>query len=209
MRVLRRPFSTNVERVALAAGFKGIAVEWVDVDPLDRTLVREVSEQELVPVLVEDDGRVTADSPLILRRLEELHPDPPLWPHGVRARAEADVFVDWFNLVWKVAPNALEAAELETASRSDAPDGARMRELGAQITAHLDVFEGLLDGRDFLLGDEVTVADFTAFPFLRYAVDRNRADTERFHEILRERMPLDAHPRVAAWIARVDALPRA
>ena len=31
--VYRIPFSTNVERVALAAGHKGVPVDWVDVDP--------------------------------------------------------------------------------------------------------------------------------------------------------------------------------
>ena len=33
VRVLRLPFSTNVERVALAAAHKGIAIAWVDVTP--------------------------------------------------------------------------------------------------------------------------------------------------------------------------------
>jgi Glutathione S-transferase, N-terminal domain len=36
VRIYRIPFSTNVERVALAAGYKGVPVDWVDVDPLDR-----------------------------------------------------------------------------------------------------------------------------------------------------------------------------
>ena len=36
MRVHRIPFSTNVERVALAAAHKGLAIEWVDHDPGDR-----------------------------------------------------------------------------------------------------------------------------------------------------------------------------
>ena len=35
LRVYRIPFSTNVERVALALAHKGVAVEWVDVDPFD------------------------------------------------------------------------------------------------------------------------------------------------------------------------------
>ena len=39
LRVYRIPFSTNVERVALAAGHKGLEVEWVDVDPHDRSAV--------------------------------------------------------------------------------------------------------------------------------------------------------------------------
>jgi len=31
LRVYRIPFSTNVERVALAAGHKGVELEWVDL----------------------------------------------------------------------------------------------------------------------------------------------------------------------------------
>ena len=37
IRVHRIAFSTNVERVALAAAHKGVSVEWVDVDPADRS----------------------------------------------------------------------------------------------------------------------------------------------------------------------------
>ena len=43
LRVHRIPHSTNVERVALAAGHKGLAVNWVDHDPADRTEIRALS----------------------------------------------------------------------------------------------------------------------------------------------------------------------
>ena len=50
IRVWRIPFSTNVERVALALAHKGLAVEWVGVDPADRRRsVVAVSGQPLVP----------------------------------------------------------------------------------------------------------------------------------------------------------------
>ena len=52
----RAPFSTNVERVALALAHKGVAVESVVIDYDDRSPVERVSGQPLVPVLV-DDGR--------------------------------------------------------------------------------------------------------------------------------------------------------
>ncbi len=55
MRVYRIPFSTNVERVALALGHKGLEVEWADLDPADRTEVERLSGQSLVPVLVEEE----------------------------------------------------------------------------------------------------------------------------------------------------------
>jgi glutathione S-transferase len=202
LRVYRVPFSTNVERIALAAAYKGVAVEWVDVDPDDRGVLEQVSGQRLVPVL-DADGEIVTDSPVILRWLEERYPDPPLWPRSERGRAEADLFVDWFNSTWKRPPNEL-ADELA----KDTPDRVRVERLGAAVAGYVGLFEGLLEGRDYLLGD-FSVADVIAFPFLKYAVDRMPGDTELFHNVLREWMSVEDRPRLVAWIARIDALPRA
>ena len=203
LRLYRIPFSTNVERVALALAHKGIEVEWVDVDAADRTPVREVSGQDLVPVLVEEDGSVTYDSTRILARLEELHPDPPLYPRDPARRAEVEVFLDWFNRVWKRPPNALDA-ELGKAE----PNSALVTELAAELAASRDVFERLLAGRDHLFG-EFSVGDCAAFPFLRYARYSDAEDEERFHLILVEHLrPLDDHPRLAAWLERMERRPR-
>jgi len=194
MRVYRIPFSTNVERVALGLGHKRLDVEWIDVPSEDRSEVARVSGQGLVPVL-DDDGRIVSDSEAILRYLEERHPDRPLWPGEPARRAEADVFVDWFNRLWKRAPNLIAA-------------GGDPTKYGPRITASLDLFESLLDGRDHLLG-EFGIADVIAFPFVKYAVDTNDEDDEPFHEILREWQPIDGRPLVEAWIRRVDERPRA
>ena len=203
MRVYRIPFSTNVERVALFLAHKGVEVDWVDVDPRDRSPVEEISGQPLVPVLV-DGERVVADSTAIMRYLEELLPDPPLWPPEPARRAELDVFLDWFNGIWKRPPNEIDA-ELA----KPAPDEARISELAAELSGSLDLFEALLDGRDYLFGD-FSAADCAAFPFLRYAADRDEDDDEPFHQILRDHLVLDGrYPRVAAWIGRVDERPRA
>jgi glutathione S-transferase len=201
--VYRIPFSTNVERVALAAGHKRLELEWVDVDPDDRSAVERVSGQPLVPVLV-DDGRVVADSTEILRYLEERHPDPPLFPRDRARRAELDVFLDWFNRVWKRPPNEIDAER-----RKDAPGEARIAELGRELAGALDVFENLLGGRDYLYG-EFSAADCAAFPFLKYALIHDERDTEPFHLILREFQVLDGkYPKLESWIRRVDARPRA
>jgi len=201
--VLRIPLSTNVERVALALAYKGVEVDWVDVDPDDRSAVVELSGQELVPVL-DADGEVVSDSTRILAWLEDRFPEPPLYPREPARRAEVDVFVDWFNRVWKRAPN-----ELTDLLESGRPDVARVEELGREITGSLDVFEALLDGRDFLLG-EFGVADCAAFPFLRFAAYLEDGDPYVFHQVLAERLALGAdHLRVAAWLERMEARPRA
>lgn len=203
MRIWRIPFSTNVERVALALGHKGLAAEWVDVDPADRGEVERLSGQPLVPVL-ELDGRVLVDSTAIIEELERLEPEPPLYPADPARRAEVQIFVDWFNRVWKRPPNELEA---ELAKRE--PDRAAVQRLGAEISSALSRFEMLLDGRDYLFGD-FGVADCIAFPFLKYAVLHDPADEELFHRILVEHQRLDGrYPRLEAWIRRVETRPRA
>ena len=203
MRIWRIPFSTNVERVALALGHKGLQPDWVEVDPADRSEVERISGQPLVPVL-ELDGRVIADSTAIIEELERLHPHPPLYPADPGARVEVEVFVDWFNRVWKGPPNQLEA-ELNQPE----PDPETVERLGAEITAALDRFEALLHGYEYLFGD-FGVADCIAFPFLKYAVLHDPEDTEPFHRILVEHQRLDGgHPHLEAWIHRVNERPRA
>jgi glutathione S-transferase len=204
IRVWLIPFSTNVERVSLALGHKGVTAEPIAVDPGDRAEVMQVSGQELVPV-ADLGGEIVVDSPAIVRRIEELHPDPPLWPPPPARRAELDVFIDWFNRVWKVAPNAIaEAIE------GGAHDQFAIDAHAAEMAAALGAFESLLDGRPYLFGDALSAADCIAFPFLRYAAGRDPADDELFHRVLQEYQPLgDAHPNLAAWIERVHAHPRA
>jgi len=109
MHLFAIPRSLNVERVTLALGYKKLPVEISLVDPKDRTQVRELSGQELVPVLVDDDKTIVFDSPVVLEHLERCYPDPPLWPADPARRAEMDVFVDWFNRLWKPAPNLIAA----------------------------------------------------------------------------------------------------
>jgi glutathione S-transferase len=188
----RAPFSTNVERVSLALAYKGLRAESVEIDYSDRSAVVAVSGQELVPVIV-DDGVVVNDSLAILHHLERRYPDPPLFGPG----AILDVFMEWFDLVWKVPPNAI----------ADDPDGPEVEAHAARMDAWLDTFERLLEGRDHLLGD-FSAADCVAFPFLKYARPEPPPDDDPFHVVLAERQTVEGRPNLAAWIERVDARPR-
>ena len=89
-------------------------------------------------------------------------------------------------------------------------DEALVAKLGGQIAASLPLFEALLGRRDFLLGETLGVADLVCFPFLKYATVWEEGDEHLFHELLRDHQRLDGrYPRLEAWIARLNALPRA
>ena len=202
MRLYRAPFSTNVERVALALAHKGLEVESVSIDPADRSPLRAVSGQDLVPVLV-DGEQVVTDSTRILHHLEARFPEPPLFPADPARAAEVEVFLDWFNRAWKREPNliadAIERGEGESA------DVARWT---GRMQRRLDLFEALLTDRDHLFGD-FGAADCIAWPFLRYAAAIDPDDDELFHRVLNERLTLtDRHARLRAWIERVGHRPR-
>ena len=197
MRHWQIPYSTNVERVALALAHKGLDAEPVMLDPDDRAPIRELTGQDFVPVL-EHDGRVIWDSPAILAHLESAFPERPLLPASAARRQEILVFCDWFNRVWKLAPNRIA-------------DGGRPAPADvAELRGSLDGFESLLDGRDFLYGSEMTLADVTAFPFLKYGWVHDPDDDEPFHTVLAEHLALDPrHAALRIWIERMDGRPRA
>lgn len=198
LRIHRVPFSTNVERIALACGIKGVEVEWVDHDNQDRSAIHALSGQDLVPVL-ESGETVLTDSMPIVAWIDERHPDPPLYPADPGQRREVEGFVTWFNHVWKVPPNAIAAGVGDP------------REWQAQMRGWLPGFEGLLCLRDFFFGSEPGAADICAFPFLRYAVTPPRpGDGDPFHRVLHEHLALEgAFPRIEAWIDRMQAVPQA
>jgi glutathione S-transferase len=202
IRLYRAPYSTNVERVAITLALKGLEAEsvWISYD--DRGPVEEVSGQPFVPVL-DYDGEILTESMDIVRALDERHPEPPLYP--AEHATDVEDFVDWFNGSWKGPPNQIEA-ELGKPH----PDEALIGELEHQLRSALDRFEHMLEDSDYLLGDTLTAADICAFPFLKFATLDDPDDDELFHLILRDRQRDGRQrPRLAAWIERVNALPRA
>jgi glutathione S-transferase len=201
----RVKLSTNAERVALALAHKGLKVESIWVPYEDRSEVRRVSGQDLVPVLV-DDGKAVIDSMEIVRYLEERFPNaPPLYPSELARKADCLLFIDWFNRVWKRPPNEI-FTELEKPEGQR--DMSRVERLGRVLAGHLDLFEQMLTGRDYLQG-EFSAADIAAFPFLKYATVREPGDPYLFHQILIDtQRPGRDHPHLVKWIERMDRRPR-
>jgi glutathione S-transferase len=196
MRLHAIAHSTNVDRVLLALGLKGLAAEVVVHDPADRSALRALSGQELVPVLETGDGEVLTDSMPIVAWIDARWPRPPLYPADRLERRRVEAFIEFFNHVWKVAPNAIADGAADPAP------------LIAQLRAFTPMFDGLLAGRDFFFGDAPGAADICAYPFLKYATSADPDDDDLFHGVLIEHLaPGAALPNLPGWIDRMAALP--
>jgi maleylpyruvate isomerase len=208
MRLHGIPHSTNVARVALALGLKGVALDArIDHPPDDRSAVVALSGQPRVPVLETDDGRILTDSMAIVDWIDQTWPHPhPLYPADPAARREVAGFVTFFDRVWKVPPNAIEAEQARPR-----PDTARIAAWAAQLRGWQHGFAALLHGRPYLFGDAPGAADVCAYPFLRFATSRDPDDDDLFHGVLLEHLALrdGRHPALAGWIARMAELPHA
>ncbi len=79
------------QRVRIILNLKGLAYDYVPVESVSSSAYRGINPQGLIPAL-EIDGRIVAQSIAIIELLEELFPDPSIFPDDAVTRAEARAF---------------------------------------------------------------------------------------------------------------------
>jgi glutathione S-transferase len=78
---LTSPFCAKVRKIL---DYKGVDYEIVEVDYLERKELLTTSGQIMVPALTLENGETIVDSDRIAMRLEELYPEPTIFPPGQR-----------------------------------------------------------------------------------------------------------------------------
>ena len=150
-----------------------------------------------VPVLVEDDGAVIADSGVICEYLEEVYPgERNLLGGSPRERAEVRRLVVWFDQKFarEVTDNLLREKMMKQFLGLGGPNSAAIRAGCANIHYHLDYIGWLTERRKFLAGDKYSLADVAAASHLSaldYIGD----------------VPWEEHARAKDWYARIKSRP--
>ena len=187
------------------------------------TDVRRINRIGKLPA-IEDEGRVVADSTEIAYYLEERFPEPSLLPKHPRERALVHLLEDWadeslyfyemtlrftlphnrrrflpeltkYEPAWfqRVAPYVLPIVFRRTV-RSQGIGRKPIDMLVADVERHVRAIEGLVGDGEWLVGSALTLADIAVFAQL-FCI---RGSDEGAQIV-------NAHPRVAAWMERVDA----
>lgn len=119
----------------------------------------------LTPVLVEEEGAhrlILCESRAILDHLEEHHPEPPLLGREADERAEARRLLQWFDrkFDFEVGGYLLHEQMQKRLLRLGPPDLQNLRHGREALRGHLIYLEGVLQGRNWLAGRRLSLADF-------------------------------------------------
>lgn len=117
-----------------------------------------------VPVLVDDDGTVLADSGAIVEYLQETRPQPDLLGRTPVQRAETRRLVAWFDgKMYREATRNLFGEKVEKLYMGQGgPDSAVVRAGLVNIRTHLDYIAWLVERRTWLAGGNFSLADIAA-----------------------------------------------
>jgi glutathione S-transferase len=183
------PVSGNCYKVRLLLAHLGIEYERREVDVVNRTdrgFLDELNPAKRVPTLILDDGRPLAESNAIL------------WFFGDGTRfvpddryERAQVLQWMFFEQYDHEPAIAVARFLKTYSGRPELYEARRDELTKRGERALGAMERHLEGRDWFVGDRMSIADIALYAYT------HAADEGGFS--------LDGFPATSAWVARVAA----
>jgi len=154
--------------------------------------LEELGPNAKSPTLFDGDVRVW-DSQIVLEYLEDRYPDLPLLPGHADLRARARMLA---ALVAQELGAHVGTAALETIYKPQ-PDEAKVADARRGFIAGLDVWDQRLAGREFLVGDALSLADvtlYTVFPSM-----------ERLTGV---QIPI-GHTHLRAWHDRIASRPSA
>jgi glutathione S-transferase len=186
------PVSGNCYKVRLLLAHLGIPYERQTVDVVDRSNRRELlghlNPGLTVPTLVLDDGRPLGESAAILWFFGEgtrFVPDDPYeraqvlqWMFFEQYQLEPTIAVVRFWVVYSGRPEEFE------------PERPAKMKGGERALRRL---EGRLDGRAYVVGDSLTIADIALYGYTHVAEEGG--------------FSLEPYPAVRAWLQRVASEP--
>jgi glutathione S-transferase len=180
--------SGNCLKVKYTADLLGLKYEWIAVDVIKggakTPAFLALNPQGQVPCVEFADGKVLAQSNAIIRYLAR---GSHLLPDDAWTQAKIDEWLFWEQYSHEPYVAVCRYHMLYLGKSKDSRDPQKV-ERGEKA---LDFMEGQLKGRNYLVGDTLTVADISLLAYTHVAHEGG--------------FDLGMRPNVQAWIARCNA----
>lgn len=194
MKLYTYPMSQNCRKVLMTAQSLGIALELAMVNLVAgeqrNPEFLKINPNGKVPVLL--DGPLTLwESNAITQYLAAKRPGNTLWPADESARADITRWQFWEAAHWLPAcmPFIWENMIKGRLKLGD-PDLQELARATAKFEPVVGVLEQHLEGRQYLAGNTLTLADISVGSHLAYAVPA--------------RLPIQNEPNLRKWFARLE-----
>ncbi len=199
------PFSEKIRKILAYKKIAWRAVEQPVIMPKPK-LVPLTGGYRRIPVL-QIGADVWCDTGIIIRKLEELHPEPSLYPRGMEAACNAlNMWADR-RIFWSTTPVIFEKLAAVVPKefiedRSKMMQGTDFAQIGKaapdalnQLRAFLQLLDSSLASQPYILGDRFSLADAACF----HPVWFLRAEPTAFSHAQK-------FPNLMRWFERIDAM---
>ncbi len=196
MKLYHNPLSPNVRRVRLTAAVLGIELEEKKLDfakgEHKNPEFLALNPNGAVPTLVDGDFVLT-ESRAIMQYLASKKPESGLLPRDEQARADITRWQFWDAAHFSPQLGTLGFEKLikGMVGLGD-PDVAKVNEALTNFRRWTAVLDKRLNGKQYVVGNTMTLADLTLASSLMYA---KQVDA-----------PLGEFPNVQAWFSRISDL---
>jgi glutathione S-transferase len=195
MKLYGFPASPNTRKVRAVAAHLGIPLDFSLVDlPKGQGQTPEylaLNPNGKTPTL-DDNGFILWESNAIMQYLAGTKANT-LWPEDVRTRADITRWQCWQLAHWSRGTGTLIFENALKPMRGLPSDTAQVAQGEATFKQFAAVLDAHLAKRSYLVGNALTLADFSVASDLMYAVPA--------------KFPIEPFRNVQAWYARFDALP--
>lgn len=199
MKLYAFPTSSASWRVRTALHLKQIPFETVTISlPNKQQRTAEylkVNPQNRVPALELDDGTIITQSLAIIGYLDQIHPEPPVFPIDPVARGRATAVAQ--IIASEIQPLNNTSVTDYVRSEFGADDAAISRWMTHFMRAGFSAVEQLIDGDHFAFGNTPSIADICIVPQV-FNAHRYKVDISDFPKVTAVADIAAAHPAFAA-----------
>ncbi|MCV3271838.1 glutathione S-transferase family protein [Roseobacter sinensis] len=191
VKLYRNPKSGHCHRVELMMSLLDVPYETIDLDMANGAhkapAYLAISPLGQVPA-IDDNGTTLSDSNAILTYLVARYGDDAEWT-GTTPVEKAEI-QRWLSIA------AGEIASGPAAARLVTVFGAGLDHAAAKAKAHalFTVMDAALEGKTFLVGERLTIADVAGYSYIAHAPEGG--------------VRLEGYPNILAWLSRIEAQPK-
>ncbi len=197
MKLYHFPPSPNSRRVLAVAYHLGLEPELINIslpkgEHMNPDFVA-LNPNHKIPVFVDDDGFTLWESTAIMQYLANKESGHTLYSDDIKGQADINRWLHWNIAHWSPACGVYVFAYLlKKLLKLGDPDPNELKKGDELFLRFADVLDNHLKNRKWLVGSNITLADYAVGSFLDYI--------EAAH------MPIDNFEQIQRWYADIESL---